>query len=410
MLIVGLVAIVASRDESPASEPEPDPRWIVTELPDGWRAQSAAGPEAVSTDPNLLFVETRVYATAEGPAGPIVATSWQPETDSINQISPGSGFSASNYSESVLDGRRIVFADGPTGQRFLYVELGDQWALVQARGLDDALMETIATALDVDAANDLVLDPGAIPVVGMTYQGNPSIGAVSPAPGSTMSAYGAQSSQSSDPLGRMSLHVTKAPSAESAWLGLESGDVTPIDIDGVSAVEFVFGEQDTMRRILYWQRGGLDFTILGVNVEREALLAAAASVRQATEEEWSRLPRHLRRRLRISRYRGTVGRRRGTADRHRCPSPGGAPRRRPDGGRRRRDLIHRDNVLGHPARGHAVVGRHRRRCRQPSHRTVRRWCRRRRFLDERSRHARPGRVHHRGRRRDDGDRGDGRQP
>ncbi|HWM21801.1 MAG TPA: hypothetical protein VNO51_19065 [Ilumatobacteraceae bacterium] len=290
-LIVGLVAIVGSRDESPATDRERDPRWIVTELPDGWGALSAAGPDS-PIEPSatgLRFVDTRVYATSEEPAGPIVAISWQPETDSINQITPGAGFAASNYRESVLDGRRIVFADGPSGQRFLYVEVGDQWALVQARGLEDAQLETIASALDVDAANRLVFDPGAIRVVGMTYQGNAPIGAIAPAPGSTMSAYGAQSSTSYDPLGRMSLQVTNAPSAVSAWLRLESDEMTPIDIDGVSGFEFGFAVQGTTSRTIYWQRDGLDFAINGENVDRAALLAGAASVRPATEEEWSRL-------------------------------------------------------------------------------------------------------------------------
>jgi hypothetical protein len=290
VLIVGLVAIVGSRDESPATDPEPDPRWIIAELPDGWRARSASGPDSVSepTDAHLRFVDTRVFATSEAPAGPIVAISWQPETASINQISPGAGFSTSNYSESVLDGRRIVFADGPVGQRFLYVELGDLWVLVQARGLDDAQLETIASALDVDSANEIVFDPDAIPVVGMTDRGT----VVQPIPlqsGSTMSDYGAQSSSSGDPLGAMSLRITRAPSAVSAWLGLASAEMTPIDIDGVSAVELVLGEQAPSSRIIYWQRGGLDFTITAVNVERDALLTAAASVRPATDDEWTRL-------------------------------------------------------------------------------------------------------------------------
>jgi hypothetical protein len=87
----------------------------------------------------------------------------------------------------------------------------------------------------------------------------------------------------------MSLRITRAPSAVSAWLGLASAEMTPIDIDGVSAVEFVLGEQAPSSRIIYWQRGGLDFTITAVNVERDALLTAAASVRPATDEEWTRL-------------------------------------------------------------------------------------------------------------------------
>ena len=285
-IVVGLVAIGTNHNDASTSNDSARLRWLVTELPAGWKATTAFGPDHEL--PSALLPSTdNLYATNAAPQGPVLAVSGS-EGAPDSEIVPGAGSFESNHRELVIDGRRAAFADGAAGVRILYIESNGHWLRLTARRVDDAVLTELArSAVRSDDGTAIIPPPDLtdglklIAAAG-TFYGFGLFGAAA-AGVSTYSGGGTDGAN-------LTLRVSEPTATMRAGVGLQSELVaeTVRAHPGFTGSGSAFPDNPTFR-IVYWEHDGLAFYLTGEGISQPQLLAAAASIRPASSKEWAAL-------------------------------------------------------------------------------------------------------------------------
>jgi hypothetical protein len=285
LLVAGLFIVVRRGENAPASPAPPDSRWVIDSLPTGWSTVSVQGPDEAAS---VLNFDRRsmIFASPSAPLGPILQVSWNADP-THRAIVPGEDLSATGFMETSLDGRRGAFADGPTGQRYLYVEIDAEWVVLQSRGLSDEQMTAIGSTIAIDDERNLVLTLDTLPAgVFQLPDGVP--GDASLTSRSTQSFYATSADEESQ---YYILAVAPTPSAWAAYYALRGAEREQIDVDGVIGhyLTGVGGALQPNLSAIVWERDGLVFVVTGHEVDLDQLVTAARSVRPATSREWQSL-------------------------------------------------------------------------------------------------------------------------
>jgi hypothetical protein len=286
VVIVGLVAIGTNRNQRASNDPA-RLRWIIADLPTGWKALYAFDPATIGTagSPTLM----NIYATKDVLKGPLLSVEGSDSGSPQISIVPASG-NETNIEELAIGERRAVLAIGHSGLRVMYVEANGHWVRIRARNLDDASLGRIGQI--VEWADGIATIPAGQLTHGLTLVASalqpidpvfiPRIGA-----GVAVTEY----SDTSSPYSEMRLTVGVPRAATLAVAALE-GELTPTKIASALGWSFVAQPNGLFGgRTLYWERDGLAFSVTGRSVQEQPLLAAAVSVRPATDAEWQVIPR-----------------------------------------------------------------------------------------------------------------------
>ena len=281
VIVVGLVAIGSTGSGGPAGSDPGRLRWLIRNLPDGWKAISAEDPG----DPTLNLTPANldnVYATTAAPAGPILVVSGS-EGRADAKIVPGTSAAEKNYRELIIDGRRAAFADGSDGQdgeRVLYIETNSQWIRLTSRNIDDAALTTMAQSAIRNDDGTAAIPPADL-TVGLelvTPAGSQSLPAAFPT-GNSMSTYGLATDDT-----KLTLMIGHPDASGRAFVEMLSNP------HHVSVGTFVgFSGSFLVYRVLYWERGGVGFYLLGQGMTEPQMVDAASSIQPATTREWEDL-------------------------------------------------------------------------------------------------------------------------
>jgi hypothetical protein len=269
VVVIGLIAIGANRNDSSIGNDPNDPRWIVTDLPDGMAAVSAEDASGQTATYQRLLLRWAIYATNAAPLGPVVAIVPDQFSDMADPAS---------VRHIEVQGRPAVVGQSHfPGVMWLDIELTtDHWVGMTGAGVDEAAMLAIGAQLTSDAAGLPILsDPAS---VGLTFvgAGDPSDLAVlrSDALGTTTSTYRSAEGE------EWTLSVGPATDVGRAWAGMFGA--TSVNGDGMFAVT----------NAIFWEQGELAFrleTSAGGRSDQAAMVRAARSVRPASGVEWSEL-------------------------------------------------------------------------------------------------------------------------
>ena len=271
-VILGLIAIGSNRSDRSVGNDPSDPRWILTDLPEGMSLRSVSGPNpaAVSRSYPLRWV---LYSSSQAPAGPIVAVVPDEFTDLADPTT---------VQHVQVDGKQAVVARTRfLGQRWIDVELSPgHWVGITTVGLDN-------TAL-LAAGAQLALGSDGLPMLaqpeslGLTFVGigDPfAAGAVASDSARTANSL----YRSAD--GREWWSLSVGPSSDQAWAWWGLLGARPVG-DGKM---FVL-DQPQSGPVIVWERDGLAFR-LELSITHQAgdavMIRAAESARSATEQEWA---------------------------------------------------------------------------------------------------------------------------
>ena len=271
-VVLGLIAIGTNRNDRSVGNDPSDPRWILTDLPDGMGLRSVSGPNpaSVSRSYPLRWV---LYASTEAPAGPILAIVPDEFTDLADPAT---------VEHVEVDGKQAVVARTRfLGQRWIDVELSPgHWVGMTTVGLDD-------TAL-LAAGAQLALGSDGLPTLAQPESlGLSFVGIGDPSAAGAVASDSAQTANSlytsADGLEWWSLSV--GPSSDQAWAWWGLLGARPVG-DGKM---FVL-DQSQSGPVIVWERDGLAFR-LELSITHQAgdgvMIRAAKSARSATEQEWS---------------------------------------------------------------------------------------------------------------------------
>ncbi|MEY2525103.1 MAG: hypothetical protein QOJ66_3668, partial [Ilumatobacteraceae bacterium] len=140
VLVAGLLAIGTNRNGQSVSNDPSRLQWLMTDLPDGLPLVFVSEP-GTQHGPVDAHVNMSVYATEAAPLGPILSVNGSAGSPDLEVVPAASG---TNFQETTIDGRRAALADGETGQRLVYIEVGGHWAVLTARHIDDATLSKMA--------------------------------------------------------------------------------------------------------------------------------------------------------------------------------------------------------------------------------------------------------------------------
>lgn len=285
--IVGLVAIGTNRnDQSVGNDPD-RLRWLVTDLPDGWKAVGAY--DAVSQpDDGLVPMLINVYATDDAPAGPILSVQAS-KGDRSFSVSPGDDRRLTNYDETSIEGHRAVFADNGGG-RALYIEIDAHWVLLEARNIDDATLGRLGISVvrNDDGSAEVPIDAlvsGLRLVIPASSPPDPMMVAL-PGADVAVSRYAASGTD-----GTLTMSVGARRVAIRAWDALAL-DVKPINVGtafGYIGSDVVDSVPPTTLRVVYAEFEGLAFRLSGNGMSETELISAARSVTRASTASWTAL-------------------------------------------------------------------------------------------------------------------------
>ncbi|MEY2446043.1 MAG: hypothetical protein QOE00_2623 [Ilumatobacteraceae bacterium] len=284
-VVAGLVAIGTTRkDQSLGNDPQ-RLHWLINDLPNELSLVAMLDPVSQSgtVDPPVSF---NLYATAAAPLGPILSVRGSMGMPNLDLV-PAQG--GTNISELTIDGRRAAFADGPSGQRLVYIETGTHWILLASRNLDDAALKVLAaSAVRTDDGNASIPATGLVAGLTLVLSADTSYSVMLGGPNVTGADYAAPDGRS------VSLRVSVPRPAAPAIVGLEAG-LKPAKVHGVSGLVGTYawsaGTGQHEATVVWWQRGGLDFVVRGTDVGEAVVVKAAASVVAASDAKWAELLR-----------------------------------------------------------------------------------------------------------------------
>jgi hypothetical protein len=280
-VVVGLVVIGTNRNKQSVGGDEDRFRWIVTELPAGWKAQNALNPNGPNdrTPPAPL---DNVYATDSAPAGPVLTV-----TGSAG--SPGEAPFDINYQELSIDGRRAALADSSDGRRIMFIESDGYWIQLTSRHIDDAVLTRLAQSAVRSADGTALIPPaqlsdGLKPVAAPGTFYDPNLAARVEGAVSTYVA-------GTDGTRELALSVGRLSASTRAGVALrsETRAVSVGSTRGYGGSFDVGPDPITVFRTLYWEHHGVAFYLEGRGLSDAEMLTAATSVRTATDDEWAAL-------------------------------------------------------------------------------------------------------------------------
>ena len=268
VVVIGLIAVGTNRNEPVGNDPS-DPRWILTDLPEGWSAVYATEPSERTLTYQQGLLRWVLYATAAAPLGPVVAIVPDQFTDMAEP---------STLRHTEIEGRPAVVGQSHfPGVTWLDVELTvGHWVGMTGAGVDEAGMLAIGAHLTSDATGlPILADPAS---VGLAYvgAGDPSQVAVlrSDAIGTATSTYRSAAGE------EWTLSVGPATDLGRAWAGL------------FGATSLDDGEMFAINGPIFWELGVLAFRLevtTADNPDQPAMVRAARSARRATSKEWADL-------------------------------------------------------------------------------------------------------------------------
>lgn len=291
VVVLGLTVIVRRHEEVPSTSSNQHLHWIVTDLPAGWNAESAQDIEPRPSASAGASVRTKIYATDAAPAGPIISVEWtvgnQPTV-----LQPGTNKDETGAVDSIVNGRRVVTANTASGGRVVYVAVADRSVRIRGRHVEAATLTRIAKDVIVDAAGDVTLDAGAIPV-GLSQRAGWRVEEVDPEVEQVaFSRYtpGPDAVNMPDPRPSIDLSIRHAGSSVFAWLGLFAETPQPVTIAGLDGYYIAhIGGPQSATAVIAWTRDANEFLLTGEGVDQPTLLAAATSVREANTQQWRQL-------------------------------------------------------------------------------------------------------------------------
>ncbi len=268
VVVIGLIAVGTNRNDPVGNDPN-EPRWILTDLPEGWSAVHATEPSERTLTDQQGLLRWVVYATDAAPLGPVVAIVPDQFTDMAEP---------STLRHTEVDGRQAVVGQSHfPGVMWLDVELtAGHWVGMTGAGVDEAGMLAIGARLTIDNVGlPILADPTTFGLT-LVGAGDPSEVAVlrSDAIGTATSTYRSAAGE------EWTLSVGPATDLGRAWAGLFGAT----SLDG--------GEMFASNRSIFWEQGKLAFRLevtTADNPDLPAMLRAARSARQATSKEWADL-------------------------------------------------------------------------------------------------------------------------
>ena len=283
-MIVGVAAIVRRGTDSPRADGGPNGHWIITDLPEGMKPNSYTDANTARSSTTPELVSNQLYATAAAPFGQIVGFQWA-SPKSATAINPATNRRAINLEPAPISTRSAVFADGPAGSRLLFVKVGEVWVLMSSIEVADPTLVEIAKGLDLDANLRLLLSPGLLPPT-LKLQPADLLQVIAPDyAGDTMSrTYAVTPELAPDSSQFIQLITTK----NTDWLSL-MGPPMRVEVDGSEAF-YYRTESQWNENFLTWRRDDVQFVLHGYGNTSEAeLIAAAASTRLASDDEWNNI-------------------------------------------------------------------------------------------------------------------------
>ena len=279
-VVVGLVVIGTNRNDRSAGGDLARFRWIVTELPAGWKAQNALDPYGPS-DRRPPAPADNVYATDSAPAGPVLTVG--------SGGTPGEAPFNFNYQELSIDGRRAALADSSDGQRIMFIESDGYWIRLTSRHLDDAALTRLAQSAVRNADGTAMIPPaqlsdGLTLVASPGTQYDPILAARVDGAVSTYVA-------GTDGTSELALSVGRPAASTRAGVALrnDSRSITIGSTTGYGGSSDGGSVPPSVFRSLYWERDGVSFYLLGDGLSDAEMLTAATSIRPATDDEWAAL-------------------------------------------------------------------------------------------------------------------------
>ena len=283
VVIIGLIAIGTNRSDSSIGNDPARLRWLLRDLPSGWRSYSVFDTTTTSVrtlSPGPFAMN--VYATDAEPLGPSLTV--QGSTDATQRIELGSySGDVISYEEFELDGKRAAFATLRGGGRGLYVEINAVWVYLSSHGISDEVLRQLATTLAPDAAGHYDIGGSALP------KGMHKVISASDLPTDLVSV------DYATPDGSSGVLVFAVRPASRALLGFGSmePEFRAVSVGDFSGFLGTMTSEDTTPPttawVVLWRRDGLDFALSGQGLTSDQILQAAASASRASPDEWAAL-------------------------------------------------------------------------------------------------------------------------
>jgi len=276
-LVVGAIAIYRVRENDTTSAITPSTKQVATDLPDGWSLVKAVGP-GTQTFEGMPPGRMNIYATEAAPLGPVVGISTEP-------MRGGERVDATTV--TLPDGRRAILSDYAAGLRWADVEVtSGTWVSMQARGLDDPTILTLASSITLtgDQMPAFATAAAGLSLVGASeyylqpFWTNPDSAPASLPQATTVTRYAPTT-------GSDSIDVTTfVPTALTrAALGLWA-DVSATEGGVIGQVPRQDGSTG-----FYAERDGFAFYATGPTAMIDEIRALVASLAPVSDAEWQRL-------------------------------------------------------------------------------------------------------------------------
>lgn len=284
VVIVGLVAIGTNRNDRSLGNDPSSLRWLVEDLPAGWKATSVFDPGAseINQHPSLI----NLYATRDPSKGPILFV--QGSMGIKDQgVEPGQTKSQTNYQETTIGARRAVFAD-ELADRVLYIDVDGHWVLLKAQHITDAQLSDLGRSVVLNDGSAEIPAAALVDGLQLVAPASASIDSmILPRTGTTV----ATSIYDGGTDGHMTLAVGRPHPAALAFAEL-SYTLEPVKIGNASGFVGSYQMDSTpplTLRMAYWEREGLAFILTGRGVSQADVLTAAESVAPAATSAWAAL-------------------------------------------------------------------------------------------------------------------------
>jgi len=281
--VIGFIAVRTRNNEiTPAASSDVGPRWVVTDLPDGWSIVDTVGPGgAPYVDPAV----TTIYGTTSAPLGPLLQISSSPD--------PTGDPTRPDISTEIRSGRETLSGTAAGGKRILYVRTPNGWTVLTAVELDDATLTGLVDAVTLNESGVASISPDRLPT-GMRLIVSDTLLAIAPIVADAQSndpGLGTRSDYDRPPASDgpgMSLYTAPATPTELLWMRLNTTSFGEIQLESGSG-QLVTGVTGENFRSLYWQHDGIAFLLSSPTFNDLQLVAAANSARPADLSVWAQL-------------------------------------------------------------------------------------------------------------------------
>ena len=281
VLIAGLIAIGTNRNDQSLGNDPSRLHYLVTSPPDGLPLVFVSEP-GTQHAPSGATIGMNVYATDAAPLGPILSVNGSAGSPDLEVVPAASG---TNFQETTIDGRRAALADGETGQRLVYIEVGSHWVVLTARNIDDATLSKMAAAVVRNADSSAVVPTEAL-LDALTLV----IPANAPMEDLTFGTNFSGLSYA-NPDGRsigLQVYPPRLSARATLGLGVNLSATKVKGADGfVGSYSMTMSVPQTDVHLLSWERDALEFRMTGYNVTDAQMTAAAESVEHASDAEWN---------------------------------------------------------------------------------------------------------------------------